>query len=98
MMLIHRICMALSGLGRPSTVDNAIRDSAAILLTNKHFTTNKTTNKQNKLKQQYPNAVIFILITVLKKQQVKCSITTLQQTKANSDDETWYSTQIVSTS
>ena len=32
MMLIHRICIALSGLGRPSTVDTAISDRAAMLL------------------------------------------------------------------
>lgn len=32
MMLIHKICMALSGLGRLSTVDRVIRLKAEILL------------------------------------------------------------------
>ena len=32
MMLIHRICIAFSGLGRPRTVDTAISDRAAMLL------------------------------------------------------------------
>ena len=32
MMLIHSICMALRGLGRPRTVDNAIRVRAEMLL------------------------------------------------------------------
>jgi len=31
-MLIQRICMALSGLGRPSRVETVIRQSAAMLL------------------------------------------------------------------
>ena len=31
-MLIQSICMALRGLGRPSSVDRVIKDSAAILL------------------------------------------------------------------
>ena len=32
MMLIQRICIALRGLGSPSTVERVIRDSAAMLL------------------------------------------------------------------
>ena len=32
MILIHRICIALSGLGRPRTVDTAISERAAMLL------------------------------------------------------------------
>lgn len=32
MMLIHRICMAFRGLGRPRKVERAIRERAAMLL------------------------------------------------------------------
>lgn len=35
MMLIHNICMAFSGLGRPNNVDNETSDKAATLLENK---------------------------------------------------------------
>ena len=31
-ILIHSICIALSGLGNPITVDSVMRDRAAILL------------------------------------------------------------------
>lgn len=42
-MLIHKICMALSGLGNRSNVDTAINDKAAMLLEQKYIQTIITT-------------------------------------------------------
>lgn len=44
-MLIHKICMALSGLGNRSNVDTAINDKAAMLLEQKYIQTIITTIK-----------------------------------------------------
>ena len=47
MMLIHKICMALRGLGNRSNVDTAISDKAAMLLQQHSTKTRITVMKQD---------------------------------------------------